>query len=121
MKKLIIICSLLATTGSAFAQVSATNEKENNTHSSWSGTRQNDDFANTEMKFHEGGVIFTDLPQLSGKIWVLLTNSNGEFIRKKQITPADNSLGTSGLRDGALYFVTIMYHNKARKAFTLNH
>jgi len=122
MKKLIIICSMLAIACTAHAQASATNEnaKESNEANNWSRHKQNDEFANTEMKFREGEVLFTDLPELPGKIWAIVTNSSGDFIKKAQISQQENTLSTSNLRNGSLYFITIMYHNKSKKAFTLN-
>lgn len=120
MKRLIIICSMVAFAGAAHAQAPAANEKESNDNNYQARNKQVDEFANTEMKFREGEVLFTDLPELNGKIWAIVTNSDGEFIKKAQISQQENTLSTSNLRNGALYFITIMYHNKSKKAFTLN-
>ncbi len=122
MKRLIIICSMVAVACTAHAQASATNEngKESNDNIYQARNKQGDEFANIEMRFREGEVLFSGLPDVPGKVWAIVTNSEGEFIKKSQVSPKDNTVSTSNLRNGALYFITILYHNKSKKAFTLN-
>jgi len=118
MKRLIIVCSLFAFACTAHAQASAANENNENNYQV--RNKQSDAFANIEMNFREGEVLFSGVPEVSGKIWAIVTNSDGEFIKKVQISPKENTVGTGNLRNGSLYFITILYHNKSKKAFTLN-
>ncbi len=123
MKRLLIICSMLALTGFAHAQTATPKEsawEDNENNDQRAVTRQGNDFAGTEMSLNQGKVTFTGLPELPRPTWAVVTNSTGDFLKQSRVSPQNNTMDVSRLHEGNLYFVTIVYKNKSKKAFTLN-
>ena len=122
MKRLVIICSMLACTGIAQAQTTAMSEN------SWEGSdnkyhralvAQPNDFAGIEMSFSDGKATFSGIPKYKRSVLAIVTNAEGEFIKQMKITPEENVMDLHRLHNG-LYFVTIVYRSQSKKAFTLN-
>ena len=122
MKRLLIACSMLA--GTALAQAQTTAMSEN----SWEGgdniyrrvpAAQANDFAGMEMSFADGKATFSGFPQFKKAVWAVVTNGEGDIIKQMKISPQENVIDLHKLRSG-LYFVTIVYRSKSKKAFTIN-
>ena len=122
MKRLVIICSMLACTGLANAQTTAMSENSweggDNTYRRALITEPND-FEGMTMSFSDGKAIFSGIPQFKRSVWAIVTNGEGDFIKQMKITPEENVMDLHRLHKG-LYFVTIVYRTKSKKAFTLN-
>ncbi len=122
MKRLVIICSMLATTCITHAQTTAMSEN------SWEGgdnkyhralLSEPNDFENMTMSVSDGKATFSGLPQYKKSVWAVVTNSEGDFIKQMKITQEENMMDLHKLHSG-LYFVTIIYRSKSKKAFTVN-
>ncbi len=123
MKKLLFICSVLLFAGMGYAQTpaAAENSPEGNDNTNHKVTyKGSNEFAGTEMSFREGEVIFSGLPECSRPVWAVVTNTEGESVKQMKISPQNNVMNVRSLHAGRLYFVTIMYKDKSKKAFTLN-
>ena len=122
MKHLLIICTILADLNNANAQIapgmSHNRWEEHNSHHKAITVPANE-FANTEMSVNSYTITFSDLPAIHKPAYAIITNAEGDFIKQAKITPEQNTIETRRLRAG-LYFVTIVYRNKSKKAFTLN-
>ena len=123
MKQLLIISALLASITTANAQTFAGTthnqwEDNDNSHHKMSSAPINE-FVNTEMSVNNKTILFSGLPAVKKPVNAIITNGEGEFIKQARITPEQNSMDIAKLR-GGLYFVTIIYRNKSKKAFTLN-
>lgn len=79
-----------------------------------------DDFAGTDMAADANSVLFSDLPDYQKPIQAIITDANGEIITQKRISITNNTMDVHRLPKGELYFVTLMYKNKSRKAFVLH-
>ena len=123
MKQLLIISAIILSITTAKGQTTAgmshgqweTNEKVH--HKTPSGPVN--DFVSTEMAYDNGIVTFTDLPAVKKTAYAVLTNAAGDFIKQTRITPQQNTMEIKKLHSG-LYFITIVYRNESKKAFTLN-
>ncbi len=122
MKRILIICSMLACTCAAQAQTTAMSQN------SWEGSDNiyrripvaaPNDFADMEMSFSNGKASFSGFPESRKAVWAVVTNGEGDFIKQMRITPEQNVMDLHKLHRG-LYFVTIVYRTKSKKAFTLN-
>ena len=123
MKRLLIISALLAGITSVKAQTMAAT-----THSQW---EENDnshhkspaapinEFVNMEMTVNDRTISFSDIPEVKKTAYAVITNAEGEFIKQIKLSREQNSMDIKKLR-GGLYFVTIIYKNQSKKAFTLN-
>ncbi len=123
MKRILIISALLVFAGITNAQIPGANEnspESNNNNDHKFANKQSNDFANTEISLREGEVIFSGLPDQPKAIMAVITNSEGEFIKQMKISAQSNIMNVRDLREGSLYFITIIYRNKSKKAFTLN-
>ena len=124
MKRLLIISSMLAFTCIANAQTTDANQyasaKGRSDNMRSTVNKQSDEFVNTEISLRDGDIIFSGLPEMRGQIKAIVTNSSGEFIKQAKISQQDNIMDVRRLHEGTLYFITIMYKNKTKKAFTLN-
>ena len=122
MKRVLIICTMLAGVISANAQsVAMTHskwEENDNSHRRPTTTRTNE-FANLEMTVNDGIITFSYFPVVKKAAYAVVTNGEGEFIKQMKITPEQNTMSVRKLRSG-LYFVTIVYRNESKKAFTMN-
>ena len=123
MKHALIACMLLAGTTTVKAQTTAGIshnqwEENDNRHHKTSATPHNE-FANTEMSANNGVLTFSDVPTLKKPAYAVITNAEGEFIKQGKITTEQNTMDIKRLR-GGLYFVTIVYRDQSKKAFTLN-
>ena len=123
MKQLLFTCTMLAAFTVANAQPSpgmSHNQWEENDYSHHKTTAAPlNEFVNTEMSLNNRTILFTDLPAVRKPAYAIITNAEGEFIKQMRITPEQNSMDIKKLRTG-LYFVTIVYREKSKKAFTLN-
>jgi len=122
MKRIVIVCSMLACTTIVTAQTTAMSENswegsDNKYHRALIG--QPNDFAGIEMSFNDGKATFSGIPQYKRSVFAVVTNSEGEFIKQMKITPEENLMDLHRLHSG-LYFVTIVYRSQSKKAFTLN-
>ena len=123
MKRMILICSMLLLGSIAQAQVAAMG------HNSWDGGGSTkyqkslmgpvNAFDGIEMSYSEGRVTFSGIPTTKRSPWVVVTNGDGEFIKQMRLTAEQNSMELKRLQTG-LYFVTITYQGKSKKAFTIN-
>ena len=124
MKRLLFISSMLAFTCIAHAQTPDANEyasaKGRSDNMRGMVNKQDNEFAGTEISLRDGDVIFSGLPEVRGQIKAIVTNSSGEFIKQEKISQQYNIMDVRRLHEGTLYFITIMYKNKTKKAFTLN-
>ena len=123
MKNALIIFALLAATGTANAQemanVQAAKTDNDNSYHKTTSTQGNE-FAATEMSLNEGKVSFSGLPELTKSTWAIITSSTGDIVKQKKISPENNTIDIHDLHGGRLYFVSITYKDKTKKAFTLN-
>jgi len=78
------------------------------------------EFTGTEISVEKKIVTFADLPDLPKPIWAIVTDANGEQVTQKRISAASNVMDLRGLHKGDLYYLTIMYKDKSRKAFVLH-
>ena len=76
-------------------------------------------FEQTTMAVNDGYIVLSDLPELKKRIWAVITNGEGEFIKQKRITASENEMDISRLHRG-LYYVTLIYQEKGKRAFVLN-
>ena len=123
MKRLLIVCTMLVFAAIANAQIPGANEsslENSNNNDQKFAIKQSNEFENTEISLREGEVIFSGLPDQPKVIMAVITNSEGEFIKQMKISPQNNIMNVRDLREGRLYFITIIYRNKSKKAFTLN-
>jgi hypothetical protein len=112
---------MLASACMANAQTTAMSEN------SWEGSDNTyhrallapNDFDNMTMSFKDGKATFSGIPQFKRTVWAVVTNGEGEFIKQMKITQDENVMDLHRLHNG-LYFVTIVYRSKSKKAFTLN-
>ena len=121
MKKIIFSCALLLVAGLAKAQTPAMgentkNEGSNNAPSSV-GSMSNE-FDKIEMTVKDKKAVFTGVPDVKNKAYVVLTNSAGETIDQAILTPTKNVFKLGNLPND-LYFLTIVQNNRSRKAFTV--
>lgn len=123
MKRLLIISALLAGFTTVNAQTFA-----GTTHNKWEDNDNShhkmfaapiNEFVNTEMSVYNKTILFSDLPLVKKPVYAVITNGEGEFIKQARINPDQNAMDIAKLR-GGLYFVTIVYKSKSKKAFTLN-
>ena len=123
MKKTIIICSMLALTCIAHAQTASDNAHVWNGNDNTSGklaVKTGNEFAATEMSLNEGKLTFSGLPGLSRPISAVITDGTGDFVKQSKIDQENNTMDVRHLHTGRLYFVTLVYRNTSKKAFTLN-
>jgi hypothetical protein len=122
MKKLLVICAIFGAFHSAQAQPSGMYpgkwEENDNSHKKIATVGLNE-FENTRMDFNGHMVTFTGLPELKKPVFAVITNSTGEFIRQRKINEIENDIKVDGLPQG-LYFITIVYRQKGKRAFTVN-
>ena len=114
---------MLVFAGISNAQIPGANEstpENSNNIDHRFANKQGNEFANTEISLREGEVIFSGLPDQPKAIMAVITNSEGEFIKQMKISAQNNIMNVRDLHEGRLYFITIMYRNKSKKAFTLN-
>jgi len=120
MKRLLIVCLLLAGVHHAQAQTSEHGKWEDNDNSRKVVMTSENEFAATEMGQQGRLITFTDLPVLKKATWAIVTNPEGETMTQKRVTPNDNSMDLRRLAKGELYYVTLVYKNKSKKAFVLH-
>jgi hypothetical protein len=121
MKKLLIICTTISLLNVANAQTASNPgkwEENDNSHKKMT-VKDVNEFESTEMGYSEHLVTFSGLPETKKPIYAVITNSTGEFIKQRKINEAENSLKVEGLPRG-LYFVTVVYRQKGKRAYTLN-
>jgi hypothetical protein len=123
MKRLIILCTILAAFTIANAQSTAgmthSQWEENETHHHKSTTAPFNEFVSTEMAVNKNLVTFSGLPAVKKCVYAVVTNAQGEFIKQTKVSADQNVMDISRLHSG-LYFVTILYKNQSKIAFTLN-
>jgi hypothetical protein len=124
MKKLLMVFSLLAVMHTARAQ--SANEVS---FVYKSGSGMNDvikpnpksanDFCNVAVDVQKGKITFLHLPVEKRACRAVITNMQGDIIKQMRVAPGKNVMDVHRLHHG-LYFATIMYKDKARKAFVLH-
>ncbi len=77
------------------------------------------EFDGIDMSFSNGKAIFSGIPATNRPAWVIVTNGEGEFMKQMRLTPEQNTIDLNRLHNG-LYFFTITYRGKSKKAFTIN-
>ena len=121
MKKLILVFTFAATGFAANAQVSSQgNREESNTSNNHMPLPQNQDFDNVEMTKSNHMLTFAGLPKLNKPIRVVVTDATGNITIDRIISSVSNTLNIQSLEEKSLYFVTLMYKNRSKKAFVLN-
>ncbi len=118
MKKTIITLLLLTTITCAKAQYSEEYGDRKPSHKA-SKQREINEFETAEMSQTNKWIKFSGLPALPKPTWAIVTNAEGEFIKESKITPDDNEMDLHRLQNG-MYFVTLVYRNKSKKAFVLH-
>ncbi len=120
MKRLFILCALFSGMASANAQTSEHGKWEDNDNSRKVAPMSENQFIGNEIATTNRLVTFTDLPVLSKQIWAVVTNPEGEIMAQKKVSPKDNTIDLRRLSKGELYYVTLVYKNKSKKAFVLH-
>lgn len=105
---------------SANAQTSEHGKWEDNDNSRKVAPMSENQFIGNEIATTNRLVTFTDLPVLSKQIWAVVTNPEGEIMAQKKVSPKDNTIDLRRLSKGELYYVTLVYKNKSKKAFVLH-
>ena len=124
MKTLLIIGAMSIGYTSAWGQTTpgmSHNKWEENSHTRYhkNAPVHTNPFVDAEISINEGIVSFSGLPDVTKPVYAIITNAEGEYIRQAKISPNLNTINISRLHHG-LYFITIVYKNESRKAFTLN-
>ena len=121
MKKVILVLAIAGTTFAANAQVASQGKwdeiKAGNDRVS---LLQKQDFDNVEMTRSNHIISFAGLPQLTKPIRVVVTDATGNINIDRKISSVSNTLNIQSLEEKTLYFVTLMYKNRSKKAFVLN-
>ncbi len=65
-------------------------------------------------------ITFAGLPQLTKPIRVVVTDAQGNIDIDRKISSVSNTIDIQTLKEKSLYFVTLMYKNRSKKAFVLN-
>ena len=122
MKQTVIIFCMLGT-GLAYGQATAVG------NNMWDGGGEQKKFNKSlvapanelegiTMIYKDGSATFNDIPETRRPIWAVVTNSAGEFVKQMRVTTEQNVMELHRLRN-ELYFVTIVYQGKSKKAFTI--
>jgi hypothetical protein len=122
MKKIVIVCMLLAGSGIANAQngASQTNWQDNSQNTARGAVQHDNEFANTEINVDNRKVIFSELPDVKKATWAIVTDPAGTVMTQKRVNPTDNTMDLHRLPKGEMYFLTLVYKNKSQKAFVLH-
>lgn len=122
MKRFIITGMLLCTIQAVHAQPSAdrSNWEDNDRVYHQPKSTQDNPFVNTEMAEFKKVITFSDLPEVKKPIWAIVTDPQGEVMAQKRVSPASNSFDVRRLSKGELYYVTLVYRSKSKKAFVLH-
>jgi len=121
MKKVILVVAMAAAGYTASAQVSSQSKwEESNTGNNPVTLQQKQDFDNVEMTKDNHIITFAGLPQLTKPIRVVVTDARGNISIDRKISSVSNTLNIQSLEEKSLYFVTLMYKNRSKKAFVLN-
>ncbi len=120
MKRIIIICTLVAGFSAAHAQTSdrsyATTARIKSPKAK--PTMKHDNiFEGTEMARSNGSISFSNLPDMTKAPWAVITDEKGDLIKQSRIIP-EESIDIHKLSKG-MYFVSLVYKNKTKKAFML--
>ncbi|MCW3122330.1 MAG: C-terminal target protein [Flavipsychrobacter sp.] len=81
--------------------------------------KERNEFTETGITVNNGAVIFSNLPETKKVYSAMITDGEGEFVKQKKISPADNHISLNRISRG-LYFVTIVYKNKGQRTFAMN-
>ncbi len=124
MRKLLLACAMLAGIYTTYAQVASGPayhdwEDKNREQTHKTTTVQLNEFVAVDMSVKDGIAKFDGVPPVKKPIYAVLTNAEGEYLRQTRISPLQNTMNVKRLRHG-LYFITIVYRNHSKKAFTLN-
>jgi len=124
MRKLFLACAMLAGVTATHAQVSSGPsyhewEEKNREQSPKATAIQLNEFVAVDMSVKDGIAKFEGVPPVKKPVYAVLTNAEGEYIRQARISPLQNTMNVKRLRHG-LYFITVVYRNHSKKAFTLN-
>ena len=76
------------------------------------------EFDKIEMTLADKKAVFTGVPDVKNKAYVVLTNSSGETLGQAVLTPTKNVFKLGNLPND-LYFLTIVQNNRSKKAFTV--
>ncbi len=121
MKKVILVLAMAATGYAANAQVSGQSKwDETKAGNDRVSLQQKQDFDNVEMTKSNHIITFAGLPQLTKPIRVVVTDAQGNIDIDRKISSVSNTIDIQTLKEKSLYFVTLMYKNRSKKAFVLN-
>ena len=84
-----------------------------------SGTAPANEFVNTQMAVSNGSITFSGIPAVKKPVYAIITNTAGDIIKQTRVSPEQHVMDIQKLHTG-LYFVTIVYRDQNKKAFTLN-
>lgn len=120
MKRIIIICALVAGFSAVQAQTSdrsyASSARIKSPKPKPTVSHANL-FEGTEMAHTSGSLSFSNLPELAKSPWAVITDERGDLIKQSRIT-TDQTIDIHKLERG-MYFVSLVYKNKTEKAFIL--
>lgn len=122
MKRILILCSLVATFSAAHAQTTDKSYARDvhvprtRTHTQ-AAPLHDSRFEGTEMAHSEGNISFSNVPELAKQPWAVITDENGELMKQTRVINEEN-IDVHKLSRG-MYFVSLVYKNKTEKAFVL--
>jgi len=123
MKKIIIICMLVAGFSTVKAQTNqdapvASSETMKSTDES-EAPKKDDPFWNTTISVSNNMVTLANLPAGMDKVKAIITTNDGDFVKQMKVSPEANAIDISKVHAG-MYFVTLTCHNKSMKAFVIH-